>query len=305
MEKTTVLGIVIAVLILIIYGIYYSVTTSPTDTSPTDTCSPTNLTGTCTSPMTCVQSGTNAGTCQNSYTCSSSSLTGTCPANQSCTNGKCGPAPPVAANCAFSYNQGPYNPTPANIAATCNSAYPACNGYQYDKNYGVCGSYTCSSSSLTGTCPANQSCTNGVCGPATPVASCAFSFNQGPSNPTPANIAATCNSTYQYCNGYINGVYWGVCGSTDTEDATTCNSDSDCNNDNYTTGSCSNNKCVYSGCAGDYMGNCTTTDPTCFTDAPTPQDPTSGPNCCWSGLSSAHSCCAYAANGCDTITNNI
>ena len=231
MEKTTVLGIVIAVLILIIYGIYYSVTTSPTDTSPTDTCSPTNLTGTCTSPMTCVQSGTNAGTCQNSY--------------------------------------------------------------------------TCSSSSLTGTCPANQSCTNGVCGPATPVASCAFSFNQGPSNPTPANIAATCNSTYQYCNGYINGVYWGVCGSTDTEDATTCNSDSDCNNDNYTTGSCSNNKCVYSGCAGDYMGNCTTTDPTCFTDAPTPQDPTSGPNCCWSGLSSAHSCCAYAANGCDTITNNI
>ena len=211
MEKTTVLGIVIAVLILIIYGIYYSVTTSPTDTSPTDTCSPTNLTGTCTSPMTCVQSGTNAGTCQNSY--------------------------------------------------------------------------TCSSSSLTGTCPANQSCTNGVCGPATPVASCAYSFNQGPSNPTPANTAATCNSAYPYCNGYISNSYWGVC-------------DSDCNNSDYTTGSCSNNMCVYSGCAaGEYMGNCITTHETYFTSK-TPQDTTSGPNCCWSGVSSAQSCCSYTDSGC-------
>ena len=248
---------IVLIVIVVIYLVYLNNQPGPAP--------PACTAGSCGSVYTC---NTTSGQCNTS--CTGSSDITSCASPNVCNSSSQCVAPCTADSCGSLY--------------TCNTTSGQCNT-------------SCTGSSDITSCASPNVCTGSTCGPATPVASCAYSYNQGPSNPTILDTATTCNSAYPSCNGHISNLYWGVCGSSDTPNETTCNSDSDCNNTDYTIGLCdTNNVCIYwpygnCSASGDYVGSCTTTDSTCFTGGKTPLNPTDGPNCCWSGLTMANTDC--------------
>lgn len=148
--------------------------------------------GTCTGPTTCFDcSASNpcptnqvctSGICTKPSLCIACSASNPCSTNQTCINGTCAPTPTLTWCTTDTTGLPEFPPCPS--AQTC---------YAFDYGISYCiSSFTCAKCSASNPCPANKTCTNGVC--TTPLPPCIACSAPNSCQTNQACINGTCST---------------------------------------------------------------------------------------------------------------